>query len=82
MIYFAIFLTGTLAVEISQIKQINVSISLKNEEASDHNEDEDHVEEETQISDGSIETKGEESIKCGAKNEISYNDKNKILELS
>ena len=29
LIYFAIFLTGTLAVEISQIKQIDVKITMK-----------------------------------------------------
>ena len=40
LIYFAIFLTGTLAVEISQIKNVDVKISLKNKEDSEKSDEE------------------------------------------
>ena len=40
LIYFAIFLTGTLAVEISQIKQIDVKICLKKDEDSEQSDEE------------------------------------------
>ena len=40
LIYFAIFLTGTLAVEISQIKNVDVSISLKNDKNTEKSDEE------------------------------------------
>ena len=83
LIYFAIFLTGTLAVEISQIKGINVSVSLNEGDQILTNEDDiSETSDPTQIPSLRFKNKKVTNSIDSNENRVSYNDKANILEMT